>query len=72
MRLGRVADRSVVVLDLPAMELEDQDVTPVEPLVFRAAVRALDAEESLIPAAARLDVGHRDQGLGTHPCLRDR
>src|SRR5690606_6230054 len=34
------------------------------------AVRALAAQEPLVPAAARLDVSHRDQGLGTHLSLQ--
>jgi hypothetical protein len=59
-----------MVFDLKAVQLEDQRAIRDQSLVFRAAVRALTAEEALIPPAARFDVGHGDQGLGMHENLR--
>jgi hypothetical protein len=62
----RVADRAVVVLDPPVVELEDQLIASDEALVIRTAVGAPAAQEPLVPPAAGLDVGHGDQRLGTH------
>ena len=62
----RITDRSVVVFDLKAVQLQDQHAVGDQSLIFRAAVRALAAEQTLVPPAARFDVGHCDEGLGTH------
>jgi hypothetical protein len=62
----RIADRSVVVIDLNAVQLQDQPVIRHQSLIFRAAVRALAPEQTLVPAAARFDIGHCNEGLGTH------
>src|SRR5262245_1867749 len=66
----RVADRPVVVCDLEAVQLEDQHAVRDQALVLAAAVRALTAEEALVPPTAHFDIGHRDKGLGTHENLR--
>lgn len=66
----RITDRPVVVFDLKAVQLEDQHAIGDEPLVFCPAVRALTTEEALVPPAARLDICHRDKGLGTHQNLQ--
>jgi hypothetical protein len=58
-----VGDRAVVVLGVEAVELQDELIIEAEPLVVRAAVIAAKAEEALIPAAAGLDVGDRDERL---------
>src|SRR5690606_38028517 len=65
-----VGDGAVVVLDIDAVQLEEQAAVAHEPLVLAPAVRALAAQEPLVPAAARLDVSHRDQGLGSHLSLQ--
>ncbi len=63
----RVAYAAVVMLHVPAMELQDEPaVARHKPLVFRAAVRALAAQQPLIPAAARLNVVDTNQRLWTH------
>src|SRR5215211_4405024 len=59
----RVADAPVVVLDLALVELQHQRPVGEEPLVLRAAVVALQAEELLVPAAGGLDVADREHGL---------
>jgi hypothetical protein len=60
----------VVVFDLKAVQLEDQRTIRDQSLIFRATVRALTAEEALVPLATRFDIGHRDEGLGAHQILR--
>ena len=71
-RVIRITDRPVAVFDLKTVQLEDQrtirDPTPI----FRIAARALTAEETLVPPAARFDIGHRDERLRTHQNLRRR
>ena len=54
----------MVVLGLAVVELEHEDAAGEQPLVVGTAVVALEAEEALVPAAGRLDVAHRDHGLG--------
>jgi hypothetical protein len=66
----RITDRPMVVFDLKAVQLEDQRTIRDQTLIFRTAVRALTAEEALVPPATRFDVGHRDEGLRTHQNLR--
>jgi hypothetical protein len=45
------------MLNIPAMELQDQPTSIHQALVFIAAVSALAAEEPLVPPAARLHIG---------------
>jgi hypothetical protein len=52
------------VVDVKAVQLEDQPAVGDQPLIFRTPVRAPAAEEALIPLAANFHVGHRDEGLG--------
>jgi hypothetical protein len=66
----RITNPPVVVLDVPPVQLEDQCTVGNEPLVFAAAVVAPAAQEALVPSAARLDIAHADQRLGTHANLR--
>jgi hypothetical protein len=61
-----VADPAVIVLHIPAMQLKDQLTMRVEALIGRAPVPALTAQQSLIPATARLNITHTDKGLGVH------
>jgi hypothetical protein len=63
----RIADRSVVVCDLKAVELEYEFAIPDQPLVFRPAVGTVTAEEMLIPATARFHIRDCYEGLGAHP-----
>jgi hypothetical protein len=67
-----ITDSSVVVCDLEVVELEDQGVVRDQSLVFRAAVVAPTAEETLVPAAACFDVGDGNQGLRTHGDLHSQ
>ena len=53
-----VADRAVMMLDIPTVQLKNQPAVRNKSLILGAAMIALAAEESLIPATARLDIGH--------------
>jgi hypothetical protein len=61
----RVPERTVVVvLDVPAMQLEEEVPIGIdEPFVVRAAVIAAGAEEMLEPRARGLDIIDRDERL---------
>jgi hypothetical protein len=56
----------MVMVDLEAVELKDELAVPDQTLVLPSAVRAVTTQEPLVPSAARLDVGHRNEGLWTH------
>ena len=66
-----IADRTVVMLDVPAMQLEEQAIVLDEALVLWATVAAPAPQKTLVPAATCLDITDADQGLWTHttPCL---
>lgn len=61
-----IADGAVVMFDLEMMQLEDQLAIADQPLIVRAAVVALAAQEVLIPAAAGLDISDGDHRLRAH------
>lgn len=61
-----IADRTVMMLHIPAVQLKHQPAVRNEPLILRAAMVALTTKQALIPATARLDITHADQGLWTH------
>ena len=64
-KLG-IPKSTVMVLDLPIVQLEDQISVRDQSLVIRPAVAALAAKEALIPTTARLDILHANKGLETH------
>jgi hypothetical protein len=66
----RVTDGAMVVVHLPAMQLQDQPVTSDEPLIIGSPMRAPAAEELLIPSTARLHVPDTDERLCAHSTLR--
>ena len=55
-----IPDRQVVVLDLEAMELKNQVAVGNKPIVLGSAVGALTSQQTLVPAAARFNVGDSD------------
>ena len=61
-----IADRTVVMLDVPAMQLEEQAIVLDEALVLRATVAAPAPQKTLVPTATCLDITDADQGLWTH------
>jgi hypothetical protein len=65
-----ITDWPVVVSDLKTVQLEDEHTMRNQSLIDRTTVCAPTAQQALIPLAARFDIGHRDEGLRTHPYLR--
>ena len=70
MREMRVTQGSVMMLDIPPMQLQDQLPVGDEPFIFWAAVSALAAKQTLIPATARLHIPHGNKWLRTHTDLK--
>jgi hypothetical protein len=58
-----IPEWTVLVLDVPIVQLEDQISLRDQSLIIRPAVAALTAKETLIPTTARLDVVHANEGL---------
>jgi hypothetical protein len=54
------------MIDVKAMQLEDQKTSCFQSFVLVPAVIALAAKQSLIPAAAGFDISDGNQGLRTH------
>jgi hypothetical protein len=48
--------------------LTAQNAIEGQPVMIRAAMRALAAEQTLVTTAACLDIGHGNEGLGAHAC----
>jgi hypothetical protein len=63
-RVRGIGQPAVVMLDVVAMQLENQHSVDEQSLVLLAAVVAERAKDPLIPAAGGWDVGDRDQWLG--------
>jgi hypothetical protein len=61
-----ITDRPAMVLDFLLVQQEDHCAARDQSLIFRAAVRALAAEEALVPSAARFDITHANEGLWSH------
>ena len=53
-----IANRAVMMLHIPAVQLKNQPALRLEPLILRAAVGTLTTKETLIPTAARLDIAN--------------
>ena len=61
-----IADGTVMMLHIPAVQLKNQPAMRNEPLILRAAMVTLTTKETLIPATARFNIAHANQGLWTH------
>ena len=64
--VGAIADRTVVVVHLEAVQLENNLAVPDQLLIFAAAMVASAAQQSLIPAAACFHIANSDERLRTH------
>jgi hypothetical protein len=62
----RVADGTVFVFHIPAVQLQSQSPVRNKALVLGTTVRTLTAKETLIPAATRFDITHANQWLWAH------
>jgi hypothetical protein len=58
-----VADRTVMVFNVPVVKLHDQPPIANQAFVMRSAVGALDIQKLLIPTASGLNVADADQRL---------
>lgn len=61
-----VADGTMMMLHVPAVQLKHQPALRNESLIMVAAVIAPAAKEPLIPAAARFHITNANQGLRAH------
>lgn len=61
-----IADRSVMMLHIPAVQLKNQLAVRNKALILRAAMAALTVKKTLVPATARLNIAHANKGLWTH------
>jgi len=66
MREAGVADRTVMMLHLPAVQSHDQLAARNKLFILRTAMTALATQEPLIPATARFNITNTNEGLGTH------
>ena len=58
-----IANTPMMMLHIPSVQLKDQPAMGNEPFILTAAMRALTAKETLIPATARLDIAHANERL---------
>lgn len=58
-----ISDGTLVMLHLPSVQLKNQPAVRDEPLILTAAMSALTAQETLIPATARFNIMHANEGL---------
>ena len=61
-----IADTAMVMFHIPPVQLKDEPALPNQPLVLTPAMRTLAAQQSLIPATARLNIAHANKGLWIH------
>ena len=61
-----IANATMMMFHFPAVQLKNQPPLRNEPLVIGAAVVTPTAQEPLIPATARFNITHANQGLGCH------
>ena len=64
-----ISDAGMMMLHIPSVQLKNQPAVRNEPLIVGPAMGALAAKETLIPATARLDIGHANKWLWIHPNL---
>ncbi len=58
-----ISDTTMMMLHIPSVQLKNQPAMRNEPFILTAAMRALTAKETLIPATARLDIAHANERL---------
>ena len=58
-----IPEWTVVMFDMPVVQLKDQGSVQNQSFIVRPPVPALATEEALIPATAYLDVVHANEGL---------
>ena len=61
-----ISESAMVMLHIPSVQLKNQPAVRNEPLILAPAMGALAPKETLIPATARLDIGHANKWLRVH------
>ena len=61
-----IADRTVIVPHVPAVQLKDQSIVQNKTVILGAAMRTSTTKQTLIPATARFDIVHANQRLWAH------
>jgi hypothetical protein len=61
-----ITNRAVMMSHIPSMQLKHQSPIRDKTLVLGTTVRALTAEQTLIPATACFDIVHANQRLWAH------
>jgi hypothetical protein len=64
--VSAIADGAVMVLDLKAVQLQDELAILHQLLILPAAMSPAATEQALIPAAAGFNIGDTDEWLGVH------
>jgi hypothetical protein len=64
-----ISNAGMMMLHIPSVQLKDQPAVRNKPLILGAAMGALAAKETLLPATARLDIGHANKWLRIHTNL---
>ena len=64
--VGGIADGTVMMLDLKAVQLQDELAILHQLLIVPAAVSSAAAQQMLIPPAAGFDIRDTDERLGAH------
>ncbi len=64
-----ISDGAMMVLHVPAVQLQNQSALRNQPFILGAAVCALTTQQALIPAAARFDITHANEWLWMHTSL---
>jgi hypothetical protein len=64
-----ISDARMMMLHIPSVQLKNQPAVRNKPLIVGPAMGALAAKETLIPATARLDIGHANKWLWIHTNL---
>ncbi len=62
----RIANRAVMMLRLPAMQLHEQLAIRNQLLVMASTVAALASQKTLVPATARFNISNTNERLWTH------
>lgn len=57
---GLVTKRTMMMLNLPLVKLQDKAIAIIESLVLRATMPACDAQKFLVPPATRFDIPNTD------------
>ncbi len=64
--VGAIGDGAVMVLDLKAVQLQDERAVFHELLVLPAAMGTSATQQALVPAAAGFDIADADERLGAN------